>query len=81
MDRSIGLLYLFSLCACAGTAITWVLGADAGQPPSGPVPVLVGKAVEQTVPAAIELLGTVEPQLATTLSTEIAGLTVRFDLR
>jgi multidrug efflux pump subunit AcrA (membrane-fusion protein) len=42
---------------------------------------VVGKAVEQTVAPEIEVVGTVEPQLATTLSTEIGGLTVRFDLR
>lgn len=42
---------------------------------------VVGKAVEQAVATEIEVVGTVEPQLATTLSAEIAGLTMRFDLR
>jgi multidrug efflux pump subunit AcrA (membrane-fusion protein) len=45
------------------------------------MPVVVGKAVEQAVATEIEVVGTVEPQLATTLSAEIAGLTMRFDLR
>lgn len=42
---------------------------------------VVGKAVEQAVATEIDVVGTVEPQLATTLSAEIAGLTMRFDLR
>jgi multidrug efflux pump subunit AcrA (membrane-fusion protein) len=37
--------------------------------------------VEQPVTTQLEVIGAVEPYLATTLSTEIAGLTVRFDLR
>jgi len=37
--------------------------------------------VEQTLTTDIDAVGSVEPQLATTLSTEIAGLTLRFDLR
>jgi RND family efflux transporter MFP subunit len=41
----------------------------------------VGQVVEQAVATEIEVVGTVEPHLATTLSTEIAGLTLRFDLR
>jgi multidrug efflux pump subunit AcrA (membrane-fusion protein) len=45
------------------------------------MPVVVGKAVEQAVATEIDVVGTVEPQLATTLSAEIAGLTMRFDLR
>ncbi|HXH12818.1 MAG TPA: efflux RND transporter periplasmic adaptor subunit [Alphaproteobacteria bacterium] len=55
--------------------------AQAGQPGMGPVPVIVGTAVELRVPTEVEVVGSVEPQLATTLSAEIAGLTERFDLR
>jgi len=55
--------------------------AQAGQPGMGPVPVIVGTAVELQVPTTVEVVGSVEPQLATTLSAEIAGLTERFDLR
>jgi len=51
------------------------------QPRPVPVSVIVGQVVEQTMTAEIDGLGTVEPHLATTLSTEIAGLTLRFDLR
>ena len=46
-----------------------------------PLPVVVGQVVEQAMVTEIEVVGTVEPHLATTLSTEIAGLTLRFDLR
>jgi HlyD family secretion protein len=55
--------------------------ASVGQAGVGPVPVVVGTAVELSVPVDIEVVGTVEPRLATTLSAEIAGLTQRFDLR
>jgi HlyD family secretion protein len=41
----------------------------------------VGTVVEQSVAGTIDVVGTVEPHLATTLSAEIGGLTLRFDLR
>ena len=54
----------------------------AAQPhPGVPTPVVIGKVVEQPVTTELEVIGAVEPHLATTLSTEIAGFTVRFDLR
>ncbi|MBI3325688.1 MAG: efflux RND transporter periplasmic adaptor subunit, partial [Nitrospinae bacterium] len=62
-------------------AVTMALAAYAGQPALGPIPVVVGNVVEQTVTTDIDVVGTVEPRLATTLSAEIAGLTQRFDLR
>lgn len=43
-----------------------------------PVPVAVSKVVEQPLAAEVEVVGTVEPHLTTTLSAEIAGLTLRF---
>ena len=49
------------------------------QPRPGPTPVIVGTVTEQPIAAAIEVVGTVEPHLTTTLSAEIEGLTVRFD--
>jgi multidrug efflux pump subunit AcrA (membrane-fusion protein) len=55
--------------------------AHAGQASLGPVPVVVETVIEQRVASAVEVVGTVEPQLTTTLSAEIAGLTQRFDLR
>jgi HlyD family secretion protein len=55
--------------------------AHAGQAGSGPVPVVVGTVVEQQVATEVEVVGSVEPQLATTLSTEIAGFTQSFALR
>ena len=58
----------------------WPLPAYSQQRPP-PLPVVVGTVVEQAVVTEIEVVGTVEPHLATTLSTEIAGLTLRFDLR
>ena len=58
----------------------WPLPASSQQRPP-PLPVVVGTVVEQAVVTEIEVVGTVEPHLATTLSTEIAGLTLRFDLR
>jgi multidrug efflux pump subunit AcrA (membrane-fusion protein) len=60
-------------------AVTWL--AYAGQAGFGPVSVAVGTAVELQVPTAVEVVGSVEARLATTLSAEIAGLTTRFDLR
>jgi multidrug efflux pump subunit AcrA (membrane-fusion protein) len=58
-----------------------VLPAWAAPPERPPTPVLIGHVVEQPAAASLEVVGTVEPSVATTLSTEIAGLTVRFDLR
>jgi HlyD family secretion protein len=55
--------------------------AQAGQPGLAPIPVVVGMVVEQQVTTEVEVVGSVEPQLTTTLSTEIAGLTQRFDRR
>jgi multidrug efflux pump subunit AcrA (membrane-fusion protein) len=49
------------------------------QPRPGPIPVVVGTVIEQPIAAEIEVVGTVEPHLTTTLDAEIAGLTLRFD--
>jgi HlyD family secretion protein len=53
----------------------------AGQGDSSPIPVVVGTVTAQQVATEVEVVGSVEPQLATTLSTEIAGSTQHFDLR
>ena len=58
----------------------WPLPAYSQQRPP-PLPVVVGTVVEQAVVTEIDVVGSVEPHLTTTLSTEIAGLTLRFDLR
>jgi HlyD family secretion protein len=55
--------------------------AHAGQSGSGPIPVVVGTVVQQQVATEVDVVGSVEPQLVTTLSTEIAGVTARFDRR
>jgi multidrug efflux pump subunit AcrA (membrane-fusion protein) len=55
--------------------------ASAGQAGFGPIPVVVGTVMEQQVVTEVEVVGSVEPQLATTLSTEIAGFTEYFRLR
>lgn len=60
-------------------AMTWLV--HAGQSSFGPVPVAVDTAVELQVPTEVEVVGSVEALLATTLSAEIAGLTKQFDLR
>ena len=60
--------------------LLWTLPA-AGQPRPEPVSVIVGQVVEHAITAEIDVVGSVEPHLTTTLSTEIAGLTLRFDLR
>lgn len=57
------------------------LPALAGAQGRPPTPVLVSPVLGQTTTAALDVIGTVEPFLATTLSSEIAGLTLRFDLR
>jgi HlyD family secretion protein len=60
---------------------TLTLLAHAGQAGLGPIPVVVGTVAEQQVTTEVEVVGSVEPQLATTLSAEIAGFTQRFDPR
>jgi multidrug efflux pump subunit AcrA (membrane-fusion protein) len=54
--------------------------ADAGQAGSGPIPVVIGAVTTQHLAIEVEVVGTVEPRIATTLSTEIAGAVQRFDL-
>jgi HlyD family secretion protein len=53
----------------------------AGQAGSGPISVVIGTVTEQHVATEVAVVGSVEPQLATTLSAEIAGFTQHFDLR
>ena len=76
-DKKFGMcLVAHMACLCLlGLAIDglWPLPAYSQQRPS-PLPVVVGQVVEQAVATEIEVVGTVEPHLATTLSTEIAGL-------
>jgi HlyD family secretion protein len=55
--------------------------AYAGQASFGPISVVVGTVTAQHVATEVEVVGSVEPQLATTLSAEIAGFTQHFDLR
>lgn len=61
--------------------VAWSLLAYAAPPERPPVPVMVGRVVQQPTTGTIDVVGTVEPHLTTTLSAELAGLTVRFDLR
>jgi multidrug efflux pump subunit AcrA (membrane-fusion protein) len=72
---------LLLYCAGLSTIVAAAPGAHAGQPGTGPVPVVVSTVVERKLATAVEVVGTVEPYLATTLSAEIAGLTQRFELR
>jgi HlyD family secretion protein len=53
----------------------------AGQAGFGPIPVVVGTVTAQQVTTEVEVVGSVEPQLTTTLSAEIAGSTQHFELR
>jgi HlyD family secretion protein len=55
--------------------------AYAGQASFGPISVVVRTVTAQHVATEVEVVGSVEPQLATTLSAEIAGFTQHFDLR
>jgi multidrug efflux pump subunit AcrA (membrane-fusion protein) len=71
----------FSFWAALVVLATLPKLVHAGQSGFGPIPVVTGTVVEQQIATEIEVVGNVEPQLATTLSTEIAGLTQRFDLR
>jgi len=76
-----GLVVHPAICATGLVALLlWLLPA-AGQPRPGPVSVIVDQVVEHAITAEIDVVGSVEPHLTTTLSTEIAGLTLRFDLR
>ena len=61
--------------------VTLPMPASAGQMDSDPIPVVVGTVTTHQVATEVEVVGSVEPQVATTLSTEIAGSTQRFDLR
>jgi multidrug efflux pump subunit AcrA (membrane-fusion protein) len=58
--------------------VTPVFGQAPGFPPTS---VLVSPVEEREISSQIEVIGTVEAQLATTLSAETAGLAERFDLR
>jgi HlyD family secretion protein len=82
--------WLYTYCHGLGAFRSWAvllmlamlpILVHAGQSELGPIPVVIGTVVEQQIATQIEVVGSVEPQLATTLSTEIAGLTQRFDLR
>jgi HlyD family secretion protein len=53
----------------------------AGQASFAPIPVVVGTVTTQQIATEVEVVGSIEPQLATTLSAEIAGFTQHFDLR
>jgi HlyD family secretion protein len=55
--------------------------ASAGQAGGGPIPVVVGSVMTQQIATEVEVVGNVEPQLATTLSAEIAGAIQHFALR
>jgi len=57
------------------------LMAWSAPPERPPTPVFVGTVAQQPVSAMLEVVGTVEPSVMTTLSAEMAGLTIRFDLR
>jgi HlyD family secretion protein len=70
-----------AFCILFAGLVGGFIGAHAGQPDVGPTPVVLGTAVEHRVAATVEVVGSVEPQLATTLSAEIAGSTQSFDLR
>ena len=71
----------FNIWAVLAMMATLPMLASAGQMGSGPIPVVVGSVTTQQVTTEVEVVGSVEPQLATTLSTEIAGSTQRSDLR
>jgi HlyD family secretion protein len=72
---------IFELWTILMLMATLTLLAHAGQAGLGPIPVVVGTVAEQQVTTEVEVVGSVEPQLATTLSAEIAGFTQRFDPR
>jgi HlyD family secretion protein len=73
--------WAFEISAILALMATLPMLAHAAQAGAGPIPVVVSTIVEQQIATAVEVVGSVEPQLATTLSTEIAGFTLRFDLR
>ncbi|MFQ5839353.1 MAG: efflux RND transporter periplasmic adaptor subunit [Candidatus Methylomirabilales bacterium] len=67
------------LVACAVGAFGTAASLAAQGPP--PVPVEVEPVVERTVRRSIQTVGTVEANLQATVSAEVAGAVVRFDLR
>jgi HlyD family secretion protein len=71
----------WALWAALAMMATLPMLTHAGQAGFGPVPVVVGTVSTQQVATEVEVVGSVEPQLATTLSAEIAGFTQHFDLR
>jgi HlyD family secretion protein len=68
-------------CANLSALMVTVPFVYAGQAAPGPIPVVVGTVVERKVATEVEVVGTIEPQLSTTLSAEISGLIQRFDVR
>jgi HlyD family secretion protein len=72
---------VFDIWVILAMMATFPMLAHAGQAGFGPIPVVVGTVTEQQVVTEVEVVGSVEPQLATTLSTEIPGFTQSFDLR
>jgi multidrug efflux pump subunit AcrA (membrane-fusion protein) len=72
---------LFDIWTVLAMMVTLPMLAYAGQPGSDPIPVVVGSVTTQHITTEVEVVGSIEPQLATTLSSEIAGLIQRFDLR
>lgn len=72
---------LVHLAVGMGVLLAWGWAECTAQPAMPPVSVLVKPVLQQQTMAALEIVGTVEPALATTLSAEIGGLTMRFDLR
>ena len=71
----------FDLWAVLAIMVTLPMLTYAGQGGSGPIPVVIGTVMAQQVTTEIEVVGSVEPQLTTTLSAEIAGSTQHFDPR
>ena len=73
--------WAFDIWVVLATMATFPMLAHADQVGFGPIPVVVGTVTEQPLATEVEVVGSVEPQLARTLSTEIAGFTQRFSLR
>ncbi len=76
----IGLLFTIVLAGCGSDdGPPRQLGAQQTGPP--PVSVVVGQVIEKPVQGEIQAIGTIEPNLSTTVSAEVSGLVERFDLK
>lgn len=76
----VGLLLSTAIAGC-GSDDRPPRGARAQRAGPPPTNVVVGQVIEKPVRGEIQVIGTVEPNISTTVSAEVSGVIERFDLR